>query len=128
MKKSVIALVLALVLAVGLTACMGPDNSKDGTAGSGSVTSGQVSRRYTGTYDSRSYLGDGRYTAGSTGRVYDRDDSYASRDLTRDARDIVRDAGDAIGDVGRSIGELGRDLTGTPSGTPSWEPSSGARY
>lgn len=128
MKKSVIALVLALMLAVSLTACMGPDNSKDGTAGSGSVTSGQVSRRYTGTYDSRSYLGDGRYTAGSTGRVYDRDGSYAGRDLTRDARDLVRDAGDAIGDVGRGIGELGRDLTGNPSGTPSWEPSSGARY
>lgn len=128
MKKSVIALVLVLMLAVSLTACMGPDNSKDGTAGSGSVTSGQVSRRYTGTYDSRSYLGDGRYTAGSTGRVYDEDGSYAGRDLTRDARDLVRDAGDAIGDVGRGIGELGRDLTGNPSGTPSWEPSSGARY
>lgn len=135
MKKSVIALVLALMLAVSLTACMGPDNSKDGTAGSGSVTSGQVSRRYTGTYDSRSYLGDGRYTAGSTGRVYDRDGSYAGRDLTRDARDLVRDAGDAIGDVGRSIGDVGRSvgdvITGNDSfnGTPSWEPDSSAvRY
>ena len=132
MKKSVIALVLALMLAVSLTACMGPDNSKDGTAGSGSVTSGQVSRRYTGTYDSRSYLGDGRYTAGSTGRVYDRDGSYADRDLTRDARDIVRDAGDALGDVGRGIGNAARDITGMGnsnySGTPSWEPDSSARY
>ena len=130
MKKSGIALVLALMLAVSLTACMGPDNSKDSTAGSGSVTSGQVSRRYSGSadYDSRGYLDDGRYIAGSSGRVYEGGGSYTGRDLTRDARDIVRDAGDAIGDVGRGIGELGRDLVGNPSGTPSWEPSSGARY
>jgi len=92
------------------------------------VSSGQTV--YNGrTYSNgRDYFDDGRYTAGSNGRVYGGDGNAVSRDLTRDARDIVRDTGDAIGDIGRGIGDM---ITGndTYSGTPSWEPDSSAvRY
>ena len=101
-----------------------------GSTGSTSGTAGTVSRRYGGasTANGSDYFEDGRYTAGSSGRVYDRDNSAASRDLTRDARDIVRDAGNAIGDVSRGIGDV---ITGSDSfnGTPSWQGDSSAmRY
>lgn len=156
MKKQIFALALALALVGSLAACSNRDpntnngnNSNNGsgvtsgnngtnssgaasgtTGGSASGTPGTVSRRYGGEtiYNGSSYFDDGRYTAGSNGQVYDRDDNTVSRDLTRDARDIVRDAGDAIGDIGRGIGDV---ITGndTYSGTPSWEPDSSAvRY
>lgn len=122
MKKSLIALGLAGMMLLGLTACMERD-STGRTTGSGSVTNGQVARRYP---NGKGYMADGWYSAGGNGQVYDGRADY--RDLTRDAQDIVRDVGDAIGDVGRGVGELGRDLTGQHPGTPSWEPSTGARY
>ena len=156
MKKSILALALALTLVGTLAACSyrdpntgGPGsnsgttsgtNGSNGMTGSGSVsgstsgstsgTAGTVSRRYSGAsaYNSSDYFQDGRYTAGSNGHVYSRDGNTVSRDLTRDARDIVRDAGGAIGDAGRDIGDM---MTGndTYSGTPSWEPDSSAvRY
>lgn len=146
MKKSLLALALVLSMAGTLAACSNRDpNVNNGnqsgansgttsgtTSGSGTGSAGQVSRRYN-TYDNQGhdYFYDGRYTAGSNGQVYDRDDSRVSRDLTRDARDIVRDAGDAIGDIGQDIGNAARDITGTNAnpGTPSWEPDSSAvRY
>ena len=122
MKKSVIALGLAVLMCLSLTACMDRENTGK-TTGSGSVTNGQVARR-----SRDGYMADGWYAADGNGRVYDGGADYAGRDLTQDARDIVRDVGDAIGDAGRAAGDLGRDLTGNNSGTPSWEPSASARY
>lgn len=122
MKKSVIALGLAVLMSLSLTACMDRENTGK-TAGSGSVTNGQVARRYRD-----GYMADGRYAADGNGRVYDSQSGYVGRDLTQDARDIVRDVGDAIGDAGRAAGDLGRDLVGNNTGTPGWEPSTGANY
>lgn len=162
MKKSLTALALALTLVGTLAACStdkNPNNggtvnngttggtsgtasgSMNGTAGgSASGAPGTVSRRYGGQsvyngriYDNPTYFEDGRYAAGTDGRVYDNNGSTVSRDLTRGARDIVRGAGDAVEDVGRGIGNAARDITGMGngnySGTPSWEPDSSAvRY
>lgn len=155
MKKSLTALALALALAGTLAACStdrdpaaggtngGATGGTSGTAsgsmnngGSASGTPGTVSRRYGGQsvyndriYNEPTYFEDGRYAAGSDGRVYDNNGSDVSRDLTRGARDIVRGAGDAVEDMGRGIGNAARDITGSNSGTPSWEPDSSAvRY
>ena len=111
MKKNIAVLALALTLAGSLVACSNRDpntgaggsvgnnsgatsgtNGSNGTAGStsGSTsgTAGTVSRRYgsESIYNGRSYFDDGRYTAGTNGQVYGRDNSTAARDLTRDAR------------------------------------------
>ena len=156
MKKSLTALALALALAGTLAACSsdrdpaaggaGSNGTATGgtasgsmngaTGGSASGTPGTVSRRYGGqsvyngrTYNEPTYFEDGRYAAGADGWVYDNDGSAVSRDLTRGARDIVRGAGDAVEDMGRGIGNAARDITGSYSGTPSWEPDSSAvRY
>lgn len=159
MKKSLTALALALTLVGTLVACStdkDPTNggtvnngttggttgtasgSMNGTTGSASGTPGTVSRRYGGQsvyngriYNEPTYFDDGRYAAGTDGRVYDNNGSNVSRDLTRGARDIVRGAGDAVEDVGRGIGNAARDITGANAdpGTPSWEPDSSAvRY
>lgn len=154
MKKSLTALALALTLVGTLAACStdkdpAVNNGTSGTAsgsmngtagGSASGAPGTVSRRYGGQsvyngriYDNPTYFDDGRYAAGTDGRVYDNNGSTVSRDLTRGARDIVRGAGDAVEDVGRGIGNAARDITGMGngnySGTPSWEPDSSAvRY
>lgn len=172
MKRSIMALALAVALLGTLAACgtdrrtngnnaagtsgangsnngsnaassgmNGAAGSVNGTTGSGSgASAGQVARRYDAgaayngtTYNDRTYWNDGKYAAGSNGRVYDTTGGDLSRDLTRDARDMVRDTGDAIGDVGRGIGSATRDITGmgntVPSGTPSWEADSSAvRY
>lgn len=149
MKKSLTALALALALAGTLAACSsdrdpaagGTSGTASGsmngaTGGSASGTPGTVSRRYGGQsvyngriYNEPTYFEDGRYAAGADGRVYDNNGSTVSRDLTRGARDIVRGAGDAVEDVGRGIGNAARDITGSYSGTPSWEPDSSAvRY
>ena len=155
MKKSLTALALALALTGTLAACSsdrdpaaggtngGATGGTRGTAsgsvnggGSASGTPGTVGRRYGGQsvyngriYNEPTYFEDGRYAAGSDGRVYDNNGSDVSRDLTRGARDIVRGAGDAVEDMGRGIGNAARDITGSYSGTPSWEPDSSAvRY
>lgn len=156
MKKNLTALALALSLVGTLAACStdkdpavnnGTTGGTSGTAsgsmngtagGSASGAPGTVSRRYGGQsvyngriYDNPTYFNDGRYAAGTDGRVYDNNGSTVSRDLTRGARDIVRGAGDAVEDVGRGIGNAARDITGTNAnpGTPSWEPDSSAvRY
>ena len=143
MKKSIMALALALTLVGSLAACSnrepntnntGSNGNNSGTtsgAASGSGSAGQVSRRYNTTMNQgQNYFDDGRYTAGSNGQVYGSSGNALSRDLTQGARDIVRDTGDAIGDVGRGIGDAARDMTGTNtySGTPSWQPDSSARY
>lgn len=158
MKKNLTALALALSLVGTLAACStdrdpavnnGTTGGTSGTAsgsmngtagGSASGAPGTVSRRYGGQsvyngriYDNPTYFNDGRYAAGTDGRVYDNNGSTVSRDLTRGARDIVRGAGDAVEDVGRGIGNAARDITGmgngSYSGTPSWEPDSSAvRY
>lgn len=106
--------------------------------GSVSGTPGTVSRSYGGqsvyngsAYGGRDYFEDGRYTAGSNGQVYSRDNGTVSRDLTQGARDIVRGTEDVLDDMGRGIGNAARDITGNGyySGTPSWEPDSSAvRY
>lgn len=149
MKKSIAALALAFTLAGTLASCGSREANSDNytgsagnqngmtsgssavpgnTAGSTSGSAGTVSRRYGGenAYNSGKYFDDGRYVAGSNGRVYDSGDR--SRDLTQDARDMVRDAGDAIGDVGRGLGNAARDVTGidSASGSPSWDPDSSA--
>lgn len=156
MKKSLTALALVLALAGTLAACSTDKNPNSGTAGtnggttgsnsgtvgtpsgSGTASAGQVARRYGNqsvyngrTYSGREYFDDGRYAAGTDGRVYGTDGNTVSRDLTQGARDIVRGAGDAVEDVGRGIGNAARDITGTNAnpGTPSWEPDSSAvRY
>ena len=160
MKKSLTALALALALAGTLAACSTDKNPNNGTAGnngttaggtsgtasgsmngttgsSASGTPGTVSRRYSGQsvyngriYNEPTYFDDGRYAAGTDGRVYGNNGSTVSRDLTQGARDIVRGAGNAVEDVGRGIGNAARDITGTNAnpGTPSWEPDSSARY
>lgn len=141
MKKSLTALALSLALAGTLAACSTDrDPAAGGTSGtaggSASGTPGTVSRRYGGqsvyngrTYNEPTYFDDGRYAAGTDGRVYDNNGSTVSRDLTQGARDIVRGAGDAVEDMGRGIGNAARDVTGSYSGTPSWEPDSSAvRY
>lgn len=155
MKKSLTALALALTLVGTLAACSTDKDpavnngttggtsgtasgSMNGTGGSASGAPGTVSRRYGGQsvyngriYNEPTYFDDGRYAAGTDGRVYDNNGSTVSRDLTRGARDIVRGAGDAVEDVGRGIGNAARDITGTNAnpGTPSWEPDSSAvRY
>ena len=163
MKKSLTALALALALAGTLAACSTDKNPNNGTAGnngttaggtsgtasgsmngttgsSASGTPGTVSRRYGGQsvyngriYNEPTYFDDGRYAAGTDGRVYGNDGNTVSRDLTQGARDIVRGAGNAVEDVGRGIGNAARDITGMGnsnySGTPSWEPDSSAvRY
>lgn len=152
MKKSLTALALALTLVGTLAACSTDKDPTNGgtvnngttggtsgtTSGSASGTPGTVSRRYGGQsiyngriYDEPTYFDDGRYAAGTDGRVYDNNGSTVSRDLTQGARDIVRGAGDAVEDVGRGIGNAARDITGTNAnpGTPSWEPDSSAvRY
>lgn len=152
MKKSLTALALALTLVGTLAACSTDKDPATGdtvnngttggtsgtTSGSASGTPGTVSRRYGGQsiyngriYDEPTYFDDGRYAAGTDGRVYDNNGSTVSRDLTQGARDIVRGAGDAVEDVGRGIGNAARDITGTNAnpGTPSWEPDSSAvRY
>ena len=122
MKKSVIALGLAVLMCLSLTACMDRENTGK-TTGSGSVTNGQVARR-----SRDGYMADGWYAADGNGRVYDGGADYVGRDLTQDARDMVRNVGDAIGGAGRAARDLGRDLMGNNSGTPSWEPSASARY
>ena len=143
MKKSLTALALALTLVGTLAACSTDKDPATGgtsgtTSGSASGTPGTVSRRYGGQsiyngriYDEPTYFDDGRYAAGTDGRVYGNNGSTVSRDLTQGARDIVRGAGDAVEDVGRGIGNAARDITGTNAnpGTPSWEPDSSAvRY
>ena len=154
MKKSLTALALALALAGTLAACSTDKNPNNGTAGnngttaggtsgtasgsmngttgsSASGTPGTVSRRYGGQsvyngriYNEPTYFDDGRYAAGTDGRVYGNDGNTVSRDLTQGA-------GNAVEDVGRGIGNAARDITGTNAnpGTPSWEPDSSAvRY
>lgn len=145
MKKSLTALALALTLVGTLAACSTDKDPATGgtvnngtTSGSTSGTPGTVSRHYGGQsiyngriYDEPTYFDDGRYAAGTDGRVYDNNGSTVSRDLTQGARDIVRGAGDAVEDAGRGIGNAARDITGTNAnpGTPSWEPDSSAvRY
>ena len=159
MKKGLTALALALALAGTLAACSsdrdpaaggtangsatggtsgtgGPASGSVNGGGSASGTPGTVSRRYGGQsvyngriYNEPTYFEDGRYAAGGDGRVYDNNGGAVSRDLTRGARDIVRGAGDAVEDMGRGIGNAARDITGSYSGTPSWEPDSSAvRY
>ena len=67
MKKQVIALALALTMAVPLAACNG-DRTGDGdhSSGAGNTSTGQVARRHSSAPD---YRNDGRYAAGSNGRV-----------------------------------------------------------
>ncbi len=142
MKKSALALALALTLMGSLAACgtdknTGSHNSTNGsgtnsttgsTANGSGASAGQVRRH---TSQGRTYWDDGYYAAGPDGEVYGTNGAGMDRDLTRDARDIVRDTGDALGDIGRGIGNAARDITGigTAPGTPSWEPDSSAvRY
>ena len=108
MKKQVIALALALTMAVPLAACNG-DRTGDGdhSSGAGNTSTEQVARRHSSAPD---YRNDGRYAAGSNGRVADSGDSHRSRDLTRDARDFVRDTGDAAKDLGNGLRKAARDI------------------
>ncbi|MCI8423187.1 MAG: hypothetical protein HFF50_06620 [Lawsonibacter sp.] len=148
MKKSLLALALALVMTGTLAACGNMDsdpNANGGSAGNGSVsgsgvnggTPGQTgyaapgrtgyagARTGTGTGRTNPFLEDGQYRANGDGQVYGRSGS-AGQDLTQGARDLMRDAGDLADDIGNGIGNAARDITG--SGTPSWEPGTSAKY
>lgn len=106
MKKTAIALALALLLTGALTACGGDRPAEPNGGGSG-VSAGQVTRRYD---RARDYLDDGQYTAGTDGRVRSGDGNSAARDLTRDARDLARGAKKGAEDLGRAAGRAGEDL------------------
>ena len=146
MKKTAIALALALTIVGTLASCGTTDkrpNSNSGTNSGGSASAGQVTRRYnTQMNQGRNYFYDGQYTAGSSGQVYGSDGNALSRDLTQDARDMLRDGKKDLAEMGRDIGDaardlgsglkdaardIGRDVRGTASGTPSWEPDSSAQ-
>ena len=105
MKKTAIALALALLLTCALTACGGDRPASDG--GGTNASAGQVTRRYD---RARDYLDDGQYTAGTDGRVRSGDGNPATRDLTRDARDLARGAKKGAEDLGRAAGRAGEDL------------------
>lgn len=108
MKKQVIALALALTMAVPLAACNGGRTGDgDHSSGAGNTSTGQVARRHSSAPD---YRNDGRYAAGSNGRVAGSGDSHRSRDLTRDARDFVRGTGDAAKDLGNGLRKAARDI------------------
>lgn len=85
------------------------------------VSAGQVARNYgrDTIYNGRTYWDDGRYAAGTNGKVYNPDGNSVSRDLTQGARDIVRGAENAAGDVGRGIKNAARDITGVNSSDSS---------
>ena len=105
MKKTAIALALALTLTGALTACGGDRPAAADSGGSG-VSAGQVTRRQ----ETRDFLDDGRYAAGDNGRVRSGDGNPATRDLTRDARDLARGAKKGAEDLGRAAGRAGEDL------------------
>ena len=102
MKKTAIALALALTLTGALTAC-GKDRPAEPNGGGSGVSAGQVTRRQ----ETRE---DGRYAAGDSGRVRSGDGNPATRDLTRDARDLARGAKKGAEDLGRAAGRAGEDL------------------
>ena len=89
MKKSVIALGLAVLMCLSLTACMDRENT-------GKTTGGRV---YDGGAD---YAG--------------RDLTQDARDMVRNVGDAIGDAGRAAGDLGR---DLTGNNSGTPSWEPS---------
>ena len=104
MKKTAIALALALTLTGALTAC-GKDRPAEPNGGGSGVSAGQVTRRYD---RARDYLDDGQYTAGTDGRVRSGDGNPATRDLTRDARDLARGAKKGAEDLGRAAARAWR--------------------
>ena len=104
MKKTAIALALALLLTGALTACGGDRPASDG--GGTNASAGQVTRRQ----ETRDFLDDGRYWAGDNGHVRAGDGNPATRDLTRDARDLARGAKEGAEDLGRAAGRAGEDL------------------
>lgn len=105
MKKTAIALALALTLTGALTAC-GGDRPAEADSGGSGVSAGQVTRRQ----ETRDFLDDGRYAAGDNGRVRSGDGNPATRDLTREARDLARGAKKGAEDLGRAAGRAGADL------------------
>ena len=105
MKKTAIALALALLLTGALTACGGDRPASDG--GGTNASAGQVTRRYD---RARDFLDDGRYAAGDSGRVRSGDGNPATRNLTRDARDLAHGAKKGAEDLGRAAGRAGEDL------------------
>ena len=110
MKKTAIALALALTLTGALTAC-GKDRPAEPNGGGSGVSAGQVTRRQETREDRlRDFLDDGRYAAGDSGRVRSWDGNSAARDLTRDARDLARGAKKGAEDLGRAAGRAGEDL------------------
>ena len=105
MKKTAIALALALTLTGALTAC-GGDRPAEADSGGSGVSAGQVTLRQ----ETRDFLDDGRYAAGDNGRVRSGDGNPATRDLTREARDLARGAKKGAEDLGRAAGRAGADL------------------
>ena len=105
MKKTAIALALALTLTGALTAC-GGDRPAEADSGGSGVSAGQVTRRQ----ETRDFLDDGQYAAGDNGRVRSGDGNPATRDLTREARDLARGAKKGAEDLGRAAGRAGADL------------------
>ena len=115
MKRAAIAFALALTLTASLTACntdRDAGSTKSGSNGAGSVSAGQVARRYnTQMNQGRNYFYDGHYPAGPNGQIYG---SYnpTGRDLGRAAQDVGRGVTNAARDVGRGVTDAARDITG----------------
>lgn len=113
MKRAAIAFALALTLTASLTACntdRDAGSTKSGSNGAGSVSAGQVARRYnTQMNQGRNYFYDGHYTAGPNGQIYG---SYnpTGRALTQDARDLTRDGQNALTNAGRDLGRAAQDV------------------
>ncbi len=107
MKKSMIALALALALTGTLAACGGTDNGSSGQPDGGQASTGQVTRRQAAPGSAwEDYRSDGRYTAGADGRVRD---TKPERDLTQDARDMLRDGKRTLSQAGRELTQAARD-------------------
>ena len=109
MKKTAIALALALTLTGALTSC-GRDRPAEVHSGGTNVSAGQATRQTEAQAKTRDFLDDGRYVAWDNGHVHSGDGNPVTRDLTRSARDMIRDAEDGARDLGRAAGEAGKDL------------------
>ena len=90
MKKTAIALALALTLTGALTSC-GRDRPAEVHSGGTNVSAGQATRQTEAQAKTRDFLDDGRYVAWDNGHVHSGDGNPVTRDLTRSARDMIAD-------------------------------------
>lgn len=105
MKKTSIALALALILVSTLASC-----GRDDLSAGPSASTGQVTRRYnTQMNQGRNYFYDAHYDAGQNGKVRNIHGDLYDRNLTQDARDMLRDGKNGLEELGRDITDAARD-------------------